>query len=85
MAKLKLEMESLKVETFETVRDESKKGTVLGFDYTSGPLECMDACYSAGCSNFECPSEMCSGFYCQSLSGCESYENTCFCETHETC
>ena len=77
MAKLKLNLEALSVETFEAAQEPEPSGTIYAQEVSSdGPFGCQYACNSYG---------ECSGMYCQSLSTCESYENTCFCETNETC
>lgn len=46
MKKLKLEIESLEVESFELRRDSAPFGTVKGREYSSGPMGCNNACYS---------------------------------------
>lgn len=76
MKKLTLELDELSVETFETAELEEAPGTVLGYASTGGgPVNCQDQCVSYPCS----------GDFCQSASGCISYERTCECETLTTC
>jgi hypothetical protein len=84
MAKLKLELDALCVESFETAEETERRGTVRGREYTSGPMECQYQCETGNPSNYGCPSEVCSGDACQSLSGCQSNENTCIC-TNDFC
>ena len=54
MRKVKLEMESLVVESFTTATDESGRGTVMGFDPTQGHnVGCgsaYDACNTGLCT-----------------------------------
>lgn len=79
MKKLTLNLEALRVETFEAERPPEPRGTVQGH-FTSGPIACQDQCMTGGgCSDFGCPSEQCSGAACNSLAGCVSYERTCGC------
>lgn len=80
MKKLKLDLEKLQVETFEAERTPEPSGTVQA-QATSGPYLCQDACVTGGCgsdlgcdSGFGCASVHCSGWECNSLSGCMSYE-----------
>ena len=76
MKKLKLDLDALRVETFEAERTPEPRGTVHA-RYTSGPIACQDQCITGGgaCgTGFACPSEHCSGWECNSLSGCVSYE-----------
>lgn len=86
MKKLKLELESLEVESFSASRKEEARGTVAGHGQSSdGPWGCLNQCHGNNTdllcnTDFMCASEVCSGRMCNSLSGCVSYENTCFCE-----
>jgi len=53
MRKLKLELDSLVVETFETGDDSTLRGTVEAYDSwetTGGPYFCPADCGSEGCS-----------------------------------
>jgi hypothetical protein len=64
MKKLKLDLDGLQVQTFTTEPQPKSRGTVRGFDSTSGgPWGCQDACMS--------------GEYCNSASGCDTHELAC--------
>jgi hypothetical protein len=61
MNKLKLRLDDLRVETFDTAAGEKEKGTVLGHQ----PCTCPTACTCPGCPTCDetCP-ETCAGLSC---------------------
>jgi hypothetical protein len=74
MKKLKLELDDLRVETFETVKTAYRRGTVVGQDGTSagGPLNCQDTCVGGG--------------WTEDLACMPTRDLTCQCPTEEwTC
>jgi hypothetical protein len=76
MKKLKLELDALKVETFEAERTPAPRGTVQAHASSGdgGIFECANQCVVAYPSAFACDSQRCSGWECNSASGCVSYE-----------
>lgn len=69
MKKLTLQLETLKVESFEPARIPRGRGTVQAHLSSADRWQCDAACMS--------------GQYCHSASGCMSYEQTCFCGDSE--
>ncbi|MDB4952049.1 MAG: hypothetical protein JWM27_4698 [Gemmatimonadetes bacterium] len=64
MKKLKMDLDGLQVQSFETDSKGEERGTVRGFDSTTGgPFGCQDACMSS--------------FYCGTASGCDTGELAC--------
>jgi hypothetical protein len=53
MRKLKLDLDTLDVESFSTVRQQDHPGTIQGHD--SGQQTCADSCDGV-CSSYFCPS-----------------------------
>ena len=80
MKKLKLDLENLKVESFETVNDKSKKqGTVYGnVTQTQLPSNCSEpSCVSGPCAS-SCETDGCLTCYTE-FCGCSgtTCETTC--------
>lgn len=76
MKKLKLDPDALRVETFEAQRAPEPRGTVQAHASSGdgGIFECANQCFSI-VSAMNCPSQHCSAWECNSLSGCVSYED----------
>lgn len=82
MAKLKLFLDELVVESFAPVNDAEKRGTVVGHE--SGPYtdECMSCGVDTGCGGGPCDSDYCSNNGCGWTNTCRGYytcpgANTC--------
>lgn len=80
MHKLKLVMDDLRVESFETIAAAKEKGTVIGAECT-----CYSACTCPGCPTCDatCPNTCaftCDDRTCYSCDGtCETCGATCWC------
>ena len=88
MKKLKLDLDALQVESFEAEQAPEPRGTVQAHASSGGggDFGCVNQCVTVGvtdlgcasefgcASDFVCPSEQCSGWECNSLSGCVTYE-----------
>lgn len=84
MKKLKLMLDELAVETFETVNPVDRRGTVVGRgDSSAGPRECAYMC-TAGCPSDQCFTDACifTDFGCDTGPGAtEDY--SCVCQSNE--
>ena len=89
MGKLKLDLDALNVETFDTQPEERDGGTVLGNANVSGQVTCV-SCYGTcatcvscqGTCNLSCIVRTCAGVTC----GVTCVGNTCFfCTEAATC
>jgi hypothetical protein len=69
MKKLKLMLDELAVETFETVKPIDRRGTVIGADSSAGPHDCQFACG---------PTEQCPSHDC-------FFTDDCIYETNDSC
>lgn len=86
MKKLKLEPETLRVETFEPERASGERGTVRGHA-SSAPYACQFMCFSgvtACMTQCNCPSNnaLCRNAdtcTCSTAATCPTDENTCNC------
>ncbi len=75
MKKLKLNLEDLKVESFQTMNDVKKRGTVVG---NSGET-CPPFTYPCdGCTGFSCPNT-CYEQSCECTNHTACNQNTCQC------
>ncbi len=73
MRKLKLSLETLRVETFEAERVPRARGTVHG-RFMSAPIGCQNQCGGVIVTEAGCATDRCSAAECNSLSGCATYE-----------
>jgi hypothetical protein len=76
MRKLRLQLDDLQVDTFQTTAPERPKGTVFGEQCT-----CYTNCTCPGCPTCDAS---CNGTCDASCNG-TCYENTCACGTYDTC
>jgi len=74
MRKIRLQLDALTVETFDTSPTQTPRGTVLAFDKTEAcTASCGESCLITGCTCFEtCPVS------CPNGSCWESCGGTCF-------
>ena len=78
MKKLKLMLDELRVETFETVKATERLGTVMGrADSSAGPIQCQNQCPSP--SDWCFPSDVCvTGSTCGPTA-----DHSCVCMSNE--